>query len=127
MLDGRIPSFDSDTGAFLGVLVDDPWGCDLYRPNAIVFGPDDRLHVTSFRANENDTDKIVNALTGDPRVREVVARAAGRLARTVAAVARPRGARDGRPGTASVRALELPAGHPSDDRGGLDPDGRGPV
>jgi DNA-binding beta-propeller fold protein YncE len=65
-LDGQVLRFDPTSGAFLGVVVNgnagtsiaDPCGCDLNRPEGLVFGPDQRLYVTSFRANANDTDKI---------------------------------------------------------------------
>ncbi len=58
-LGGQIFVFDPETFDFLGVLVDDPGGFNaLNRPDAIVFGPDGNLYVTSFRADATDADAI---------------------------------------------------------------------
>jgi hypothetical protein len=58
-LGGQILVFDPETFDFLGVFINDPGGENaLNRPDALVFGPDGRLYVTSFRANPADTDSI---------------------------------------------------------------------
>jgi len=57
-LGGQIMRFAAD-GKFLGAFISDKGGlAQLNRPEGLVFGPDGRLYVTSFRANSNDTDSI---------------------------------------------------------------------
>lgn len=62
-LAGWILRFDpSNNGAFVDVFASHTGvGCaaHLHRPEGVAFGPDDRLYVTSFRANSNDTDKVL--------------------------------------------------------------------
>lgn len=49
-LGGYVLRFAQKTGEFLGVVVDsDTCGCDLNRPEGLVFGPDARLYLTSFK------------------------------------------------------------------------------
>jgi hypothetical protein len=60
--DGQIVRFNPATGAFLGIFVDsDTCGCDLNRPEGLVFGPDGNLYVTSFSdlADPPSVDKIL--------------------------------------------------------------------
>jgi sugar lactone lactonase YvrE len=57
-LGGQVMRFTAD-GKFLGIFISDKGGVgQLNRPEGLVFGPDGRLYVTSFRANSNDTDSI---------------------------------------------------------------------
>lgn len=57
-LGGHVLRFTAE-GEFLGIFIADKGGADqLNRPEGLVFGPDGRLYVTSFRANANDTDSI---------------------------------------------------------------------
>ncbi|KQU23366.1 hypothetical protein ASG65_01905 [Bacillus sp. Leaf13] len=58
-LDGWVLQFDPDTGEFIGVFVGSTVFNNLHRPEGLVFGPDGHLYVTSFRRDENDTDKIL--------------------------------------------------------------------
>jgi len=58
-LGGDVLRFSPSTGAFMGVFISDAGGVNhLNRPEGIVFGPDDKLYLTSFRADATDTDKI---------------------------------------------------------------------
>lgn len=57
-LGGHVLRFTAE-GQFLGIFISDKGGVgQLNRPEGLVFGPDGRLYVTSFRANPGDTDSI---------------------------------------------------------------------
>lgn len=57
-LGGQILRFAAD-GKFRGSFIADKGGVgQLNRPQGLAFGPDGRLYVTSFRANNSDTDSI---------------------------------------------------------------------
>ncbi len=63
---GYVVRFDPESGASAVVAANNGDGVDqpgeikdLHRPEGLVFGPDGRLYVTSFRAGAADTDKIL--------------------------------------------------------------------
>lgn len=58
-LGGDVLRFRTD-GTFVDALISSEGGPGfLNRPSGLVFGPDGRLYVTSFRANASDNDKIL--------------------------------------------------------------------
>ncbi|HWI47711.1 MAG TPA: hypothetical protein VNU45_05740, partial [Rummeliibacillus sp.] len=56
---GSVLRFNLKTGKFLGAFIESNAVNDLNRPEGLVFGPDGNLYITSFRRDENDTDKIL--------------------------------------------------------------------
>lgn len=69
-LTGKILRFNPRTGKLVDTFVNNPTdssgnslgsGCakHLHRPEGLVFGPDNNLYVTSFRADANDNDKVL--------------------------------------------------------------------
>lgn len=61
-LTGKVLRFNPRTGKLVDVFASNEGsGCSqyLHRPEGLVFGPDKRLYVTAFRANGNDTDKVL--------------------------------------------------------------------
>jgi DNA-binding beta-propeller fold protein YncE len=69
-ISGYILRFNPRTGKLVGIFVNNPTdssgnslgsGCakHLHRPEGLVFGPDNNLYVTSFRANAGDNDKVL--------------------------------------------------------------------
>jgi hypothetical protein len=71
-LTGSVLRFNPRDGRFIDVFTSNLAAAGqglcaaLHRPEGLVFGPDDKLYITSFRANVDDTDKIliVNGETG---------------------------------------------------------------
>ncbi|MNZ67235.1 hypothetical protein D3C78_854730 [compost metagenome] len=62
LLPGWILRFDPATRRFVDVFASHTGaGCAaaLHRPDGLVFGPDGRLYVAAFRADANDTDKVL--------------------------------------------------------------------
>lgn len=63
-LSAYILRFNPITGKFMNIVVQynaNAKDCskDFHRPEGLVFGPDNKLYVTSFRADANDTDKVL--------------------------------------------------------------------
>ncbi len=65
-ISGYILRFNPRTGKLFDIFVSNPAGhpgsgCSqhLHRPEGLVFGPDNNLYVTSFRANASDNDKVL--------------------------------------------------------------------
>jgi outer membrane protein assembly factor BamB len=62
-LTGKILRFNTRTGKFVDIFASntDLGGCSkhLHRPEGLVFGPDNNLYVTAFRANTDDNDKVL--------------------------------------------------------------------
>lgn len=57
-LGGKVLRFSAE-GKLIDVFIDDKGGVgQLNRPEGLVFAPDGKLYVTSFRANPEDTDAI---------------------------------------------------------------------
>lgn len=59
-LGGQVLQFDPKTGKLLKTFISSVGGDNrLNGPEGLVFGPDGRLYVTSFRGSDQDTDKIL--------------------------------------------------------------------
>lgn len=63
-LGGYVLRFNAKTGKFIDVFAShqptaDDCSKHLHRPEGLVFGPDEKLYVSSFRADPSDADKIL--------------------------------------------------------------------
>jgi hypothetical protein len=61
-ISGYILRFNPRTGKFVDVFISNlasDCATHLHRPEGLVFSPDNKLYVTAFRADPNDTDKIL--------------------------------------------------------------------
>ncbi|MEH7526269.1 hypothetical protein V7149_23830 [Bacillus sp. JJ1503] len=58
-LNGWVLRFDPETMELIDVFITSNNVNNLQRPEGLVFGSDGNLYITSFRADENDTDKIL--------------------------------------------------------------------
>jgi DNA-binding beta-propeller fold protein YncE len=69
-ISGHILRFNPQDGKFVDVFTNNiAPGCatHLHRPEGLVFSPDGKLYVTSFRIDANDTDRVLvyNGKTGE--------------------------------------------------------------